>query len=136
MSKDGYTALLGASTEYSGRLSFKGTVRIDGRFSGDIISEGKLVLGKDAHVEGSVRVGELIVHGGLHGEVVVLQRTILHQTARVQADLVTARLIMEDGAELQGSLQMGEKVSEIFSAEPKTMQKAPRNLLPEESVKQ
>ena len=136
MSKDGYTALLGASTEYNGHLSFKGTVRIDGRFSGDISSEGKLVLGKDATVEGTVRVGELIVHGALYGEVFVLQRTILHQTARVQANLVTARLIMEDGAELQGSLKMGEKVGEIFSATSKTLQKTPHSVLPEEVVKQ
>ena len=136
MSKDGYTALLGASTEYSGRLSFKGTVRIDGRFTGDIVSEGKLVLGKDAIVDGSVQVSELIVHGTLNGEVVVITRTILHQTARVKANLITARLIMEEGAELQGVLQMGASVQEAIVVEHKALPKPAKNILPEEAVKQ
>lgn len=104
----GYTAILGDSTEYSGRLNFEGTVRIDGRFTGDIDSEGKLVLGKSAVFDGTIKVNELVVHGTLNGEVIVTGRTILHETAKVTANVATNRLIMEEGAELQGQLQMGK----------------------------
>ena len=115
MGREEFTALLGAGTEYNGRLSFKGTVRVDGRFVGDIVSEGKLILGKDAYVEGTIRVNELVVHGILRGEVVVTKRTILHQTARIHANMATALLIMEEGAELHGNLCMGAAVDEMAS---------------------
>lgn len=112
----GYTAILGDSTEYSGRLSFKGTVRIDGKFSGDIESDGKLVLGKGACLEGTVKVAELVVHGSVSGDIYVSGRSILHQTARVAGNIITKMLIMEEGAELNGSLQMGA-MAEQFIAE-------------------
>ena len=46
---DGQIAtLLGRGSEFSGKLTFEGTVRIDGRFSGEIFSEGTLVVGDSA----------------------------------------------------------------------------------------
>ena len=125
MAKDlGYNAILGDSTEYTGKLSFKGIVRIDGKFSGDIESDGKLVLGKDACFEGTLRVGELVVHGTVSGEVFISNRTILHQGAKVSGNIVTKLLIMEEGAELTGSLQMGEVAQKIVSETTAAMQDA------------
>lgn len=106
MGREEFTALLGAGTEYQGQLNFKGTVRIDGRFHGDITSEGKLILGKEAQVDAAVSVNELVVHGVLRGVVRVAKRVTLHQTAQVFAAVHTPRLVMEEGAVLQGDLQM------------------------------
>jgi cytoskeletal protein CcmA (bactofilin family) len=85
-------------------------VRIDGRFQGSISSEGKLVLGKDAFVEGTIHVGELEVHGTLQGEILVAHRTLLHEAAKVSGSLGTALLAMEEGALLQGDLRMGKDI--------------------------
>ena len=107
MGREEFTALLGSGTEYQGQLNFKGTVRIDGRFIGSICSEGKLILGKDANIEGTIAVNELVVHGALNGEIRVGKRTVLHQTAKVAGVLSTPLLAMEEGALLQGELRMG-----------------------------
>jgi cytoskeletal protein CcmA (bactofilin family) len=112
MSKDNITALMGEGTEYQGQLNFKGAVRINGKFLGSITSEGKLVLGKDAYVEGTIHVGELEVQGTLKGDITVTNRTLLHNTARVAGSLGTALLVMEEGALLQGELRMGKDVKE------------------------
>ena len=106
MSREEFTALLGSGTEYQGQLNFKGTIRIDGRFTGVICSEGKLILGKDANIEGTITVSELVVHGTLNGEIQVGKRTILYQTAKVSGTLSTSLLAMEEGALLQGELLM------------------------------
>lgn len=111
MAKDDFTAFLGSGTEYQGQLNFNGTVRLDGRFKGDITSDGKLILGKEARLEGTVAVKELVVHGLLTGQIVVTKRTILHQDARVSGTLSTPALIMEEGALLQGELRMGKENS-------------------------
>ena len=64
-------ALLGRGTEYEGKLTFTGRVRIDGHFRGEIFSDDVLILGDGADVEATVQVGTLIVRGGrLDGSVV------------------------------------------------------------------
>jgi cytoskeletal protein CcmA (bactofilin family) len=109
MAKDGdFSAFMGPGTEFQGQLSFKGTVRIDCRFVGTIVSDGKLILGKDASLEGTITVADLVVHGVFTGEAVVAKRTILHQGAKVTGNLTTMALVMEDGANLQGELYMGK----------------------------
>ena len=108
MAKTGdFSAFLGPGTEFQGQLSFKGTVRIDCRFLGTIISDGKLILGKEANVEGNIAVADLVVHGSFSGEAVISSRAVLHQGAQVSGTLTTRALVMEDGANLQGELYMG-----------------------------
>ncbi len=138
MAKEDFTGLLGAGTEYQGQLQFKGTVRIDGRFAGSIASEGKLILGKDGVVQGTINISELVVHGTLDGDVTVTKRTILHQTARVNGSLTTPLLAMEEGALLQGEVHMNPEALTTLNA--RKTQALPRTASPmhvvDESVKQ
>jgi cytoskeletal protein CcmA (bactofilin family) len=133
--KDSITALMGKGAEFQGQLSFKGTVRIDGRFLGSIASEGKLVLGKDAHVEGTISVGELEMHGALQGDVSVARRTLLHDSAKLTGSLHTALLAMEEGAMLQGDLQMSKDLEQPSSAHPLAQSEHPVHF-PDSSLKQ
>ena len=106
MAKDDITAFLGAGTIYNGQLKFIGSVRIDGQFTGEIASDGTLILGKDAKVEGTINVCHLVLSGNLHGDVTVSGKTILHKTANLTGNLVTRSLIIEEGALLQGTICM------------------------------
>ena len=103
---DGITAFLGAGTIYNGHLTFTGSVHIDGQFTGEIKSEGTLILGKDAKVEGNIQVSQLRLSGHLNGDVVVTDKTILHKTASLTGNLATKSLTMEEGALLQGTICM------------------------------
>ena len=106
MAKDDITAFLGAGTVYNGQLAFVGSVRIDGQFFGEIKSEGTLILGNDAKVEGAIQVSQLVLSGNLHGDVTVTGKTIMHKSAHLTGTLTTRSLIMEEGALLQGSICM------------------------------
>lgn len=106
MAKDDISAFLGSGTIYNGQLSFVGSVRIDGQFTGEIKSEGTLILGQEAKVEGAINVSHLVLSGNLHGDVVVTGKTILHKTANLTGNLITRALIIEEGALLQGSISM------------------------------
>jgi cytoskeletal protein CcmA (bactofilin family) len=133
--KDSITALMGKGAEFQGQLSFKGTVRIDGRFLGSITSEGKLVLGKDAHVEGTISVGELEMHGALQGDVCVARRTLLHESAKLTGSLHTALLAMEEGAMLQGDLRMSKDIEPSANTHPLAQSEHPVHF-PDSSLKQ
>ncbi|MBQ4132242.1 MAG: polymer-forming cytoskeletal protein [Desulfovibrionaceae bacterium] len=106
MARDEINAFLGSGTVYTGDLSFEGAVRIDGTFSGNITSEGTLIVGQGANVKGSLRVGALVASGSIEGEVVVSGKAVLHKSATLQGKLATKLLVMEEGAMLDGDLCM------------------------------
>lgn len=107
MARDEINAFLGTGTTYQGKLDFQGSVRIDGNFKGEVASQGTLVIGKDANVEGTVNVGQLIISGKLEGEIVAKEKIVLHKTANIVGSLNTPVLVIEEGAVVEGQITMG-----------------------------
>ncbi|QJB56272.1 polymer-forming cytoskeletal protein [Pseudodesulfovibrio sp. zrk46] len=107
MARDEINAFLGAGTNYQGKLHFQGAVRIDGNFQGEVVSDGTLVVGQEAVVEGQVRVGQLVLSGNIQGEVEAKNKVVLHKTANLQGNIRTPSLVVEEGAVLEGQLVMG-----------------------------
>lgn len=107
MARDEINAFLGAGTSYEGKLNFEGSVRIDGNFVGEVDSEGTLVVGQEAEVQGAIRVNQLVLSGRVRGEVVARGKVVLHRTANLVGSLATPVLVVEEGAVLEGSITMG-----------------------------
>jgi cytoskeletal protein CcmA (bactofilin family) len=101
------TAFIDQGSEFEGKLSFKNTVRIDGSFKGEITSENTLIVGEPGVVLATIRSRQVIVSGEVTGDIVASERLVLHKTARVEGDIQTPKLVVEDGAELHGSIKMG-----------------------------
>jgi len=102
-------ALLGAGTRYEGKLFFDGRVRIDGELSGEVQSNGVLVVGEEAIIRGVIRVGTLIVRGGvIEGDIHATDLVELHAPARIRGDIRTRALYMDKGVLFDGSCVMGE----------------------------
>ncbi len=99
-------AVLGRGTRFEGKLTFEGTVRIDGEFIGEVVSEGCLVVGEGARVDGAVRVDSAVVSGQVEGKVHTGGALELKSTAKVTGDLVVATLVIERGAQFEGSVKM------------------------------
>ncbi len=106
MSKEEINAFLGASTEYTGKLVFQGAVRIDGIFRGEVVSEGSLIIGKDANFEGTVNVGELVLSGLLQGTVHAKNRVVMNKGCKIIGNIYAPNLAVEEGAVLQGKIDM------------------------------
>lgn len=106
MAKDEINAFLGAGTSYQGTLQFQGSVRIDGSFTGEIKSEGTLVVGREATVEGEVHVGQLVLSGHIQGVIIASKKVVLHKTANLVGRLNTPVLVIEEGAVVEGQVTM------------------------------
>ena len=61
--------LLGRGSEFEGKLTFEGTVRIDGKLSGEIFSDDVLVVGEGAELHAEIEIGEIIIQGTVVGNV-------------------------------------------------------------------
>jgi cytoskeletal protein CcmA (bactofilin family) len=103
------TAFIDQGSSFEGKLSFKDTVRIDGHFSGEISSENTLVVGETGIIEADVRSQIVIVSGTVAGNIVAGQKIVMHKTGRIDGNVQTPSLIMEEGAVLNGQLKMADK---------------------------
>ncbi|MDB4991592.1 MAG: hypothetical protein JWN04_6770 [Myxococcaceae bacterium] len=106
-------ALLGEGAEFEGKLIFEGRARIDGKFRGDIVSDGTLVIGDRAEVEASISVGVLIVLGGTVRGDVRAQRTVeLHAPAKVFGNITAPQLMIDRGVVFEGQSRLSALPSE------------------------
>lgn len=105
-SKDQINGLLDKGCSFEGKISFDGTVQINGEFKGEISSEGTLVVGQDARVAGTIKVDTLICYGTLNGKVEAKNRIEIHVPSIVTADLTTKTLSIDEGALFQGRCDM------------------------------
>ncbi len=113
MGKDDINAFMGMGTAYNGKLVFKGTVRIDGEFEGEIESEGVLIVGQDAVVRGTVNVGQLVLSGSLEGDLKAQTKVVLYKQANINGKISTPSLMVEEGALIKGEINMnGSQASE------------------------
>jgi cytoskeletal protein CcmA (bactofilin family) len=103
----GLTAFIDQGSEFEGKLSFRDTVRIDGRFHGEITSENTLIVGESGEIDAEIRSKTVIVSGTVHGNVVAEAKVVLHKSARVQGDIQTPSIVVEEGAMITGKISMG-----------------------------
>lgn len=99
---------LDAGSEIEGELRFEDTFRIDGRLSGKVTSEGELVVGSGGEAAGELRVGTLYVTGTVRGTVHASRRVEIVAGARVEADVATPALVIEEGAHFHGRCSMDD----------------------------
>lgn len=115
------TTLLGRGSEFEGKLTFEGTVRIDGKLSGEIFSEDVLVIGEGAHVHAEIDVGVIIVEGNVTGNIRAKRAVELHAPARVKGNIETPSLYIDKGVIFEGFSRM-ESIGAGGSSGPRTLQ--------------
>ncbi len=109
-------------TEMTGDIKFSDSFRIDGTFKGKILSGNTLIVGEGGMVEADVDVANISVNGVVKGTLKASERVEIYSLGRVTGEIITPKLIVEDGAFFQGSCQMELKVLESKS---KVMEEKP-----------
>lgn len=99
-------ALLGRGSEFDGKLTFEGTVRIDGKFTGSIVTSDVLVVGEGARINAEISCGTLIVHGEIQGNIRAKALVEFHTPARVRGNVETPALVIEKGVTFEGQCKM------------------------------
>jgi cytoskeletal protein CcmA (bactofilin family) len=99
-------ALLGKGSEFEGKLSFEGEVRIDGKFSGQIVTKDTLTIGEGARVTADISAGVIIISGTVEGTIRANQMVELHAPARVKGAIETPAMAMEKGVIFEGTTKM------------------------------
>ena len=100
------TTLLGKGSEFEGKLSFEGTVRVDGKLTGEIFTDDVLIVGEGAEVNAEVTVGAIVIQGVVRGNITAKRSVEIHSPGKVKGNINTPSLFIEKGVFFDGHCQM------------------------------
>jgi len=116
--------IIGVGTEITGDINTNGDMRVDGVLNGNIITEGKLVVGETGKVKGEVDCKNSEVLGMIEGKIKVKELLSLNSSARIYGDMITKKLSIEPGAVFTGNCNMNEEaLSDVKSTQSKESEK-------------
>lgn len=93
-------------TSITGDINFKESFRIDGKFKGRILCGQNLIIGETGEVEADINVGTISINGAVKGSIRANERAEVFSRGRVMGQIMSPRLIIEEGAFFQGTCQM------------------------------
>lgn len=98
---------LGSETYFSGTLRFRDSLRIRGKFDGEIDATGRLYIDPEAVVKArTIRATSVVVGGTVHGDIEAADRIEMLSSAKVYGNVRTARLRIADGVIFEGACEM------------------------------
>jgi len=105
---EGQPRLLEVNASMTGTLSFKDPVnlQINGQFEGTLDTKGSLAIGDKAQIKATIRGESITIAGSVEGTIVASRRLELQGSAHVVGKVTTPRLIVQEGAVLQGTCEM------------------------------
>ena len=105
INKDNWLGFVGDVVNFTGEVCFKSMLRIDGHFCGNVTSaDGTLIVSTGAQVTKTViKVAVARINGTVEGDIHASQQLVLGRTANVKGHLIAPALVVEEGAQLNGS---------------------------------
>ena len=98
--------ILGPESSFEGKLAFDGTVRIDGRFKGEVQTDNVLVVGQGAHVDAQISVGSIVINGEVNGDVTAKHSVEIHAPGKLRGNVTTPQLMIAKGVIFEGGCKM------------------------------
>ena len=97
---------MGKNVEIKGNVNFEGSGRIDGKIEGKITVKGSIIFGEGAVITSDVEGDTVVVGGKVTGKITAHQKIQLLRTSVFTGDLMTPSLLIEDGAQFNGTCKM------------------------------
>ena len=107
-------AYMGEDAVFNGSLNFDGTVRIDGKFEGKVITEDTLIIGETGHLMAEISAGTVICMGRVEGTIVASKKVEIHSTSKILGNIKSPAIDIELGGILDGNCDMSGKETKII----------------------
>ena len=101
-------SIIGPGMTITGDCETDGTIRIEGSVEGSIKAGKAVVIGKQGVVTGDIHTQDAVISGRVDGTLVAASRLELQATCRIDGEVYTRRMQLEEGAVLNGNVHMGQ----------------------------
>lgn len=106
--------MISEGTHVKGSLNTKSDIRIAGTLEGEANAKGKVIISSSGKVEGDVQAVDADIAGTIEGEVRTTNKLVLRQSAVINGDIHTKTMLVEEGAQINGSCHMSDGPKEKF----------------------
>ena len=106
MSGDKLDSFFGEGTSLKGTLKFKGQLRFDGDFDGEIQSSDALIIGETGKVKASIKSGSLFNFGKIEGDVTAAYKIQMYPKSSLKGNIESPIIVMEEASHFEGSCKM------------------------------
>ena len=107
--------ILEKDSSFKGEFKSECDFRVDGNFEGSIETNGKVVIGKNGLVEGTVVCSSADIEGAINGTIHVKDLLSIRSTGEVKGDVVMSKLVVESGAIFNAKSSMKDQNAEDSS---------------------
>jgi cytoskeletal protein CcmA (bactofilin family) len=97
---------IGKEVSITGTLTFAACLRIDGAFEGELISDGKLIIGPEGYVKANINLEEAFISGKVDGDITVRGKLTLRGRAQIRGNIRAASLSVDEGVSIIGLLKV------------------------------
>lgn len=97
------TSVIGEGSVFEGEFKVTGNLRVDGQFNGKLNISETLVVGKNGQVDAEVKVRSAVIAGTIKGDLNASEKITLQSGSRLEGEMVTSKLVIEEGVSFQGS---------------------------------
>jgi cytoskeletal protein CcmA (bactofilin family) len=124
------TTTLGRETEFNGVMRFRDSLKIDGTFSGEIVSSGFLYVEQGASITANIRVGSVVVGGTVKGNIEATEKLEMLATGKVYGNIRTGKLKIADGVVFEGKCEMirNPQAINVFSGSVEQLKKTAQSV--------
>jgi len=106
-------AAIGKSVIIKGQILSREDLYLDGEMEGTVeVPEHRLTIGPHAKLQASIRAREVVVLGGVNGNVEASEKIDIRKDAKLTGDIKTGGIIIEDGAYFKGSIDIVRPVAD------------------------
>ncbi len=100
------SSVIGADMVVNGDIHAKEAVRVEGSVTGDVETEGAMIISASGRVKGNVKGSSIIIGGSLEGDLTSGGRTEVVSTGKVIGNIRTKSLVVDENAVFQGQCIM------------------------------
>ena len=112
--------IIGKDTSFVGDIKSEGDFRIDGKVKGTIKTKGRVVIGREGSVDGTIECTNADIEGKFSGNLSVDQLSSLKATANISGEVVLDKLSVEPGATFNASCNMKGSVKALKNEQART----------------
>jgi len=106
MDNNGQYSKIENSTALKGNIKSKNDIRIDGNVEGEVVTKGKVILGKESDVVGKILCANADIEGKFDGELIVSGTLNLKSGSNVKGKVKIQKLIVESGSMFNANCSM------------------------------
>lgn len=130
------SSIVSVGTYMEGDIETHGNIRIEGSIKGNVRTKSKSAHGQSSYVEGNVLAQNAEVAGEVSGTVEVIDLLTLKPTAVVHGDIIANKIIIESGAQFNGTCRMGNGTKEVTLSHDQENTAKGQNEKPKDEQKQ